>query len=103
MYNKGNKYVQSLYDESDSGWDMDRFAEDYINGVEECTSLFEDDDNWNFKNIRLKDKGDDKQQLKGLLSAMYIEDEITDMIENNIDTARYYAAQELFYEWVENL
>lgn len=49
------------------------------------------------------DKGDDKQQLKGLLSAMYIEDEITDMIENNIDTARYYAARELFYEWVENL
>lgn len=42
---------------------MDRFAEDYINGVEECTSLFEDDDNWNFKSIRLKDKGDDKQQL----------------------------------------
>ena len=103
LYNKGNKYVQSLYDESDSGWDMDRFAEDYINGVEECTSLFEDDDNWNFKVIHLNDKGNNKQQLKGLLSAMYIEDEITDMIENNIDTARYYAAQELFYEWVENL
>jgi hypothetical protein len=24
-------------------------------------------------------------------------------LENDIDTARYYAAQELFYEWVENL
>lgn len=34
---------------------------------------------------------------------MYIEDEITDMIENDIDTARFYAARELFYEWVDNL
>ena len=51
----------------------------------------------------MKDKGDDKQQLKGLLSAMYIEDEITDMIEDDIDTARYFAARELFYEWVDNL
>lgn len=82
---------------------MDRFAEDYINGVEECTSLFEDDDNWNFKNIRLKDKGNDKQQLKGLLSEMFTEDEVTDMIENDIDTARYFVARELFYEWVDNL
>lgn len=103
LYNKGNKYVQSLYDGPDSGWDMDRFAEDYINGVEECTSLFEDDDNWKFKVIHLNDKGNNKQQLKRLLSPIYMEDEITDMIENNIDTARYYAAQELFYKWLENL
>lgn len=102
LCDRGNQYVQSLYDESTNSWDMDKFIEDYVDGVKECLSLFENDDNWNYKEIELKDNGNDKEQLLALLTNMYIKSEAEDLIEKHIDTARYYAARELFYDYVDN-
>lgn len=102
LCDNGNQYVQSLYDKSTNSWDMDKFIEDYADGVNECVSLFENDDNWNYKEIELKDNGNDKEQLLDLLTNMYIKSEAEDLIETHIDTARYYAAREIFYDYVDN-
>lgn len=98
IFNSGNEYVQKLYTESDNGFDIEQFAEDYITGKKEAVELFEDDENWNIEEITLNDNGNDKEQLIDLLSCMYLKDEAEDMIDNHIETARIYAARELYWQ-----
>ena len=103
LLKENNEYVKSLTSEEYSEFDMDKFAEDYINGVPECVELFNDDKNWNFTTIEFgEDKINNTKYLGRLAVCLSCPGDVKDMIENDdIETLRYLAAKELFYRWLD--
>lgn len=103
LLKENNEYVKSLTSKEYSEFDMDKFAEDYINGVPECVELFNDDKNWNFMTIEFgKDEINNTKYLGDLAACWSCHGDVRDMIKNgDMETLRYLAAKELFYRWVD--
>lgn len=101
LCDEGNTYVCNLFDEEINSFDTEQLILDYSSGKKEAVKLFSDDDNWNIKEIVLNDEGNDTEQIRDLLyNYGYVDFEIDSMIERRKETAKYMAAKELFYQWV---